>query len=161
MLWINPSLSYFECLVTNNLLPPMYFQVLKDLLLYRKILDGKYNVSFENMFSINENSRTKKITLPRIIAEVQRQVFWYRTGYRINHIQHFIDFFDSSNLKSVLLDMMELLQEKLALFKFMLLDLHMYLQQLSTKSMETIGRNRCSSSCEFFIIIIIIGAMSC
>ena len=41
MLWINPNLSYFECLVTNNLLPPMYFQVLKDLLLYRKILDGK------------------------------------------------------------------------------------------------------------------------
>ena len=106
MLWINPTFSYLECLVTNNLLPPMYFQVLKDLLLYPKILYGKYNVSFENMYSINENSRTKKITLPRIIAEVQRQDFWYRTGYRINHIQHFIDFFNSSNLKSVLLDMM-------------------------------------------------------
>ena len=105
MLWMDPNLSYFECLVTNYLLPPMYFQVLKDLL-YRKILDGKYNISFENMYSINENSRTKKLISPRIIAEVQRQDFWYRTGYRINHIQHFIDFFNSSNLISVLLDMM-------------------------------------------------------
>ena len=75
MSWVNPTLSYLECLVTNNLLPPMYFQVLKDLLLYPKILYGKYNVSFENMYSVNENSRTKKITLPRIIAEVQRQDF--------------------------------------------------------------------------------------
>ena len=176
MLWINPNLSYFECLVTNNLLPPMYFQVLKDLLLYRKILDGKYNVSFENMYSINENSRTKKIILPRIV-ENQRQDFGYRTGYRINHIQHFIDFINSSNLKSVLLDMMwsyfkrfKLMLLDLHMYlqqlstksmetigsRFMLLDLHMYLQQLSTKSMETIGRNPCSSSCEFFIIIIII-----
>ena len=44
--WICGNLDYKDALVQSNLLPPHYFKVLKNLLLFSNILDGRYDVDF-------------------------------------------------------------------------------------------------------------------
>ena len=90
--WVSPGLCYRDSLLKNHLLPPLHFQVLKDLLVFSKILNDDYDV-FPHAYYITVNdSRWKRINLPTIKYEIQRQDFWYRTAFRTNVIQKHMDF---------------------------------------------------------------------
>ena len=103
--WIYNNDTYANAMKKSNLLPPLYFKVLKDLLLYSSIINGKYSTDFTEFFNIKEDGR-KRVLLPLVRYNIERQNFWYRTGMRINMIQQHIDFFDEPNLKTRLLYLM-------------------------------------------------------
>ena len=103
---VSPGLSYRDSLLKNNLLPPLYFQVPKDLFLFSKILNDDYDV-FPHAYYITVNdSRWKRIVLPTIKYEMQRQDFRYRTAFRTNVIRKHMDFYNPTRLKPSLPDMM-------------------------------------------------------
>ena len=104
--WICGNLDYKVALVQSNLLPPLYFKVLKDLLLFSNILEGRYNVDFSKEFQITNSGRRRRLVLPDTRFEKQRQNFWYRTGFRTNFVQRSLDFFNPENLKKKLLEYM-------------------------------------------------------
>ena len=91
------NLDYKDALVKSNLLPPLYIKVLKDLLLFSNILEGRYNVDFSKEFNITNSGRRRRVVLPDTIYEIQRQNFWYRTGFRISVVQRALDFFNPEN----------------------------------------------------------------
>ena len=45
--------DYREAVIASNLLPPLYLKVLKDLLLFSKIMSGNYDVDFSIFYEIN------------------------------------------------------------------------------------------------------------
>ena len=104
--WIRGNLDYKEALVQSNLLPPLYFKVLKNLLLFSNILEGRYDVDFSKEFKITNSDRRRRVVLPDTRYEIQRQNFWYRTGFRINVVQRSLDFFNPENLKKKLIEYM-------------------------------------------------------
>ena len=104
--WICGNLDYKDALVHSNLLPPLYFKVLKDLLLFSNILEGRYNVDFSKEFKVTNSGRRRRVVLPDVRYEIQRQNFWYRTGFRINVVQRSLDFFNPENLKKKLIEYM-------------------------------------------------------
>ena len=104
--WICGNLDYKDALIKSNLLPPLYIKVLKDLLLFSNILEGRYNVDFSKEFNITNSGRRRRVVLPDTRFEIQRQNFWYRTGFRINVVQRALDFFNPENLKNKLIEHM-------------------------------------------------------
>ena len=76
--WICWNLDYKDTLVKSNLLPPLYIKVLKDLLLFSNILDGRYNVDLSKEFNITNSGKGRSVVLPDTRYEIQRQNFWYR-----------------------------------------------------------------------------------
>ena len=98
-------MDYKDALVQSNLLPPLYFKVLTDLLLFSNILDGRNDVDFSKEFKIN-NSGRRRVVLPDTRYKIQRQNFWYRTGFRKNVVQRSLDFFNPENLKEKLIKYM-------------------------------------------------------
>ena len=104
--WICGNLDYKDALIKSNLLPPLYIKVLKVLLLFSKILKGRYNVDFSKEFNITNSGRRRRVVLPDTRFEIQRQNFWYRTGFRINFVQRALDFFNLDNLKNNLIEYM-------------------------------------------------------
>ena len=52
--WICGNLDYKDALIKSNLLPPLYIKVLKDLLLFSNIFEGRYNVDFSKEFNITK-----------------------------------------------------------------------------------------------------------
>ena len=103
--WICGNLDYKDALVKSNLLPPLYIKVLKDLLLFSNILQGRYKVDFSKEFNIT-NSGRRRVVLPDTRYEIQRQNFWYRTGLRINVVLRALDFLNPENLKNKLIEHM-------------------------------------------------------
>ena len=104
--WICGNFDYKDALIKSNLLPPLYIKVLKDLLLFSNILEGRYNVDFSKEFNITNSGRRRRVVLPDTRFEIQRQNFWYRTGFRINVVQRALDFFNPENLKNKLIEYM-------------------------------------------------------
>ena len=104
--WICGNLDYKDALVQSNLLPPLYFKVLKDLLLFSNILEGRYDVDFSKEFKITSSGRRRRVVLPDTRYSIQRQNFWYRTRFRINVVQKSLDFFNPENLKKKLIEYM-------------------------------------------------------
>ena len=51
MKWMTNSNCYKEPIVQSNILPPLYFKVLKDLL-FSSIVSGKYDVDFRNHYVV-------------------------------------------------------------------------------------------------------------
>ena len=95
---------YNEAIVQSNILPPLYFKVLKNCLLFSSIVSGKYDVDLRKYYVILWAGRRFSVMLPEIRYEAQRFNFCYRTGYRLNILQK-INFFDNINLKGRLLDL--------------------------------------------------------
>ena len=87
MKWMTNRNCYKEAIVQSNILPPLYFKVLKDLLLISSIVSGKYDVDLRNYYVIQWAGRRSRVILPEIRYEAQRLNFWYRTGFRVNIIQ--------------------------------------------------------------------------
>ena len=85
--WICGNWDYKDALVQSNLLPPLYFKVLIDLLLSSNILEGRHYVDFSKEFKITNSGRRRRVVLLDTRHEIQRQNFWYRTGFRINAVQ--------------------------------------------------------------------------
>ena len=104
--WMTNRNCYKEAIVQSNILPPLYFKVLKDLLLFSSIVSGQYDVDFRNYYVIQWAGRRSRVILPEIRYEAQRLNFWYRTGFRVNILQRKINFFDNINLKGRLLELM-------------------------------------------------------
>ena len=104
--WICGNNDYKKNIIESNLLPPLYFKVFKDLIFYRRIIEGHYNVDFTQWIRIKRSRRRIKVELPETRYEIQRQNFWYRTGYRVNIIQENFDFFNTLPLKEKLLEYM-------------------------------------------------------
>ena len=52
MKWMTNRNCYKEAIVQSNMLPPLYFKVLKDLLLFSSIVSGKYDVDLSNYYVI-------------------------------------------------------------------------------------------------------------
>ena len=104
--WICGNDNYKNSILQTNILPPMYFKVLKDLLMYHNILNNHYDVNFAEYQRTTGDGRRRRAVLPEIQYETQRQNFWYRTGFRINVLQRVINFFETSQLKSKLLAIM-------------------------------------------------------
>ena len=96
--WITFCEDYKEAIQRSNLLPPLYYKVLKDLLLFHSIVSGKYAVDFSKHLTIQWSGRQTWIRLPEIRYEAQRQNFWYRTGFRINIIQQSTNFLNCKTL---------------------------------------------------------------
>ena len=105
MRWICGSIDYKDPILKSNLLPPLYFKVLKDLLMFSSLLSGKYDVQFSEIRVVGEDRR-KRVALPEAKYEVQRLNFWYRTGFRVNVIQKVMDFFCEQQLKRKLIEYM-------------------------------------------------------
>ena len=105
MKWICGNVDYKDALVQSNLLPPLYFKELKHLLLFSNILEGRYDVDFWKEFKIT-NSGRRSVVLPDTRYEIQRQNFWYKTGFRINVVQRSLDFFNPEKLKIKLIEYM-------------------------------------------------------
>ena len=105
MRWICGSIDYKDAILKSNLLPPLYFKVLKDLLMLSSLLSGKYDVEFSEIRVVGEDRR-KRVALPEVKYEVQRLNFWYRTGFRVNVIQKVMDFFCEQQLKRKLIEYM-------------------------------------------------------
>ena len=101
---IDENLDCKDALVQSNLLKPLYFKVLKDLLLFSKILEGRHDVGFSKQFKITNSGRRRRVVLPDTRYEIQRPNFWYRTGFRINVVQRSLDFFNPENLKKKLIE---------------------------------------------------------
>ena len=112
MRWICGSIDYKDAILKSNLLPPLYFKVLKDLLMFSSLLSGKYDVEFLEIRVVGEDRR-KRVALPEAKYEVQRLNFWYRTGFRVNVIQKVIDFFCEQQLKRKLIEHVELFGKEL------------------------------------------------
>ena len=104
MKWMTDRNCYKEAIVPSNILPPLYFKVLKDLLLFSSIVSGKYDVDLSNYYVIQWAGRRSRVILPEIRYEAQRLSFWYRTGFRVN-IQRKINFFENNNLKGRFLEL--------------------------------------------------------
>ena len=98
--------DFKESIQRANLLPPLYYKVLKDLFVFQSIVSGKYTVDFTKRLTIQWSGRRTWIRLTEIRYEAQRQNFWYRTGFRINIIQQRTNFFELQNPKSVLINTM-------------------------------------------------------
>ena len=81
------------------------FKVLKDLLLFSTNLEGRHDLEFSKEFKIT-NSGRRHVVLPDTRYEIQRQNFWYRTGFRMNAVQRSLDFFNPENLKKKLIEYM-------------------------------------------------------
>ena len=93
--------DYREALIASNLLPPLYLKVLKDLLLFFKIVSGNYDVDFSMFHEVNWSAYKIRVKLPEIRFEAQRHNFWYRTGFRVNILlQRNLHFFKNTELKS-------------------------------------------------------------
>ena len=105
MKWMTNRNCYKEAIVQSNILPPLYFKVLKDLL-FSSIVSGKYDVDLRNYYVIHWAGRRSRVILPEIRYEAQRNNFWYRTGFRVNIFQRKYNFFDNINLKARLLELM-------------------------------------------------------
>ena len=105
MKWICGSIDNKDAILKSNLLPPLYFKVLKDLLMFSSLLSGKYDVEFSEIRVVGEDRR-KRVALPEAKYEVQRLNFWYRTGFRVNVIQKVMDFFCEQQLKRKLIEYM-------------------------------------------------------
>ena len=106
MKWMTNRNCYKEAIVQSNILPPLYFKVLKELLLFSSIVSGKYYVDLRNYYVIQLAGRSSRVILPEIRYEAQRLKFWYRTGFRVNILQRKINFFDNINSKGRLLELM-------------------------------------------------------
>ena len=104
--WICGNMNYIDSLISASLLPPRYYKVLKDFLLYSNIINDYYTVDLTEHYEIKREGRQTRIILPTTFYEAQRQNFWYRTGFRINIIQKHLDFFNRLNLKQRLLTLM-------------------------------------------------------
>ena len=74
--WITFCEDYKEAIQRSNLLPPLYYKVLKDLLLFHSIVSGKYAVDFSKHLTIQWSGRRTWVRLPEIRYEAQRQNFW-------------------------------------------------------------------------------------
>ena len=94
------NLDYKDALAKSNLLPPLYFKVLKDLLLFSNILEGRYNVDFSKEFNITNSARRSRVVLPDTRYELQRHNFWYKTGFRTHVVQRDPDSSNPKNLKN-------------------------------------------------------------
>ena len=70
--WITFGEDYKEDIQRANLLPPLYYKVLKDLLLFHSIVSGKYTVDFGKHLTIQWSGRRTWIRLPEIRYEAQR-----------------------------------------------------------------------------------------
>ena len=79
MRWICGSIDYKDAILKLNLLPPLYFKILKGLLMFSSLLCGKYDVEFSEIRVVGEDRR-KRVALPEAKYEVQRLNFWYRMG---------------------------------------------------------------------------------
>ena len=105
MKWMTNRNCYKEAIVQSNILPPLYFKVLKDLL-FSSIVSGKYDFDLRNYYVIQWAGRRSKVILPEIRFEAQRLNFWYRIEFRVNILQRKIKFFDNIKLKGRLLELM-------------------------------------------------------
>ena len=74
--WINGNVDYKEAMKTSNLLPPLYFKVLKDFLMFSNIANESYDVDFNEFLKIKDTGRRKTVELPIIKYETQRLNFW-------------------------------------------------------------------------------------
>ena len=99
-------MNYIDSIISTNLLPPLYYKVLKYFLLYSNIFNDYYAVDLTEHYGNKRGGRQTRIILPTTFYEAQRQNFWYRTGFRINIIQKHLDFFNQLNLKQRLLTLM-------------------------------------------------------
>ena len=103
--WITGEQDYREAMIVSNLLSSLYLKVLKDLLLFSKIVTGHYDADFSEFLEVNWSAY--RIKLPEIRYEAQRHNFWYRTGFRVNVLlQRNIKLFEIFNLKSNLITLM-------------------------------------------------------
>ena len=104
--WFCGNMNCIDLLISTNLLPPRYYKVLKDFLLYSNIINDYYTVDLTEHYEIKREGRQTRIIIPTTFYEAQRQNFWYRTGSRINIIQKHLDFFNQLNLQQRLLTLM-------------------------------------------------------
>ena len=56
--WICGNLYFKDAFVQSNLLPPLYFKVLKDLSLFSNILERRHDIEFSKEFKITNSGRT-------------------------------------------------------------------------------------------------------
>ena len=105
--WSTGMHDYREAVIASNLLPPLYLKVLKDLLLFSKIMSGNYDVDFSIFYEINWSAYRIRVKLLEIPYEAQRHNFWYRTGFRVNVLlRRNLHFSKTTELKSNLSTLM-------------------------------------------------------
>ena len=103
--WICGYENYRKSILRTNLPPPLYFKVLKDQVLFSNIFNSQYNIDFSKHLKTSRSDR-RRIVLPDIKYEYQRQNFWYRTGLRFNILQQQFNFFECKLVKPLLIKLM-------------------------------------------------------
>ena len=84
----------------------LYFKVLKDLLIYSNN-NNHYSIESTVFYEFNgDGARRSRVKLPFHWYGAQKQNFCYQTGFRINILQKYRNFFDSMNLKGRLINIM-------------------------------------------------------
>ena len=71
--WMCGNMNYIDSLISTNLLPPLYYKVLKDFLLYSNIINDYYTVDLTEHYEIKREGRQTRIILPTTFYEAQRQ----------------------------------------------------------------------------------------
>ena len=105
-IFTNNQLNYKDALIKLDVLPLFYFQVLTELLLLSKMINGQYDIQCKSFCTFDPNSRSHLFSLPKIQREFLRGNFWYKTCFRANLLWKRVDFRNSGRLKGRILKLM-------------------------------------------------------
>ena len=100
--WITPGMNYKDALKFLNILPLPFFIQLNDLLLYNKILTGRYDYDFSDVISplSTRSCRSASFQVTRPRRRQCEHNFWFRTARLISLAPPIIDVFNSDGFKS-------------------------------------------------------------
>ena len=101
------STNYKGAFKQATILPPLYFKVLKDLLMISNLVTKKYDLDILEELQFVGSAHRRTLLLPDITCEVQRlNKFWYSTGFKMSAIEKPMNFFNKKYLKYRLLQYM-------------------------------------------------------
>ena len=100
--WITPGMNYKDALKFLNILPLPFFIQLNDLLLYNKILTGRYDYDFSDVISplSTRSCRSASFQVTRPRRRQCEHNFLFRTARLISLAPPIIDVFNSDGFKS-------------------------------------------------------------
>lgn len=105
--WIYSNGDYKERLMTIKILPIPFFMELKELLLLSNIVNKKYDVSFEEFYSIKASTRFgPQFSLNKVNKENMRVNFWNRVPHRANILSKVVNIIPTNDVKKEILKIM-------------------------------------------------------
>ena len=105
--WIYSNGDYKERLMTIKILPIPFFMELKDLLLLSNIVNKKYDVSFEEFYSIKASSRFgPQFSLNKVNKKNMRVNFCNRVRHRANILSKVVNIIPTNDVKKECLKIM-------------------------------------------------------